>query len=56
MAITIAALTFLYSLVLTVVASRLRRRMTQHPWLGPLMHKLAGTLLVAFGLRLILQK
>lgn len=56
MAVTIAILTFLYSLVLTVLASRLRRRMTQHPWLGPLLQKVAGTLLVAFGLRLILQK
>jgi threonine/homoserine/homoserine lactone efflux protein len=56
MAVTIAALTSVYSLVLIVLASRLRHRMTQHPWLGPLLQKLAGTLLVAFGLRLILQK
>ena len=56
MAVTIAALTFLYSLILTVLASRLRRRRRQHPWLGPLLQKVAGTLLVAFGIRLILQK
>jgi threonine/homoserine/homoserine lactone efflux protein len=56
MALTIATLTFLYSLVLTVLASRLRRRMHQHPWLGPFLQKAAGTMLVAFGLRLILQK
>ncbi len=56
MAVTIAALTFLYSLILTVLASRLRRRMSQHPWIGPLLQKVAGTLLVAFGLRLVFQK
>lgn len=56
MAVTIAALTFAYSLILTVLASRLRHRMRQHPWLGPLLQKVAGTLLFAFGLRLILQK
>jgi threonine/homoserine/homoserine lactone efflux protein len=56
MAVTIAFLTFLYSLVLTVVASRLRNRLRQSPWLGPLLQKAAGTLLVAFGIRLIFQK
>jgi threonine/homoserine/homoserine lactone efflux protein len=56
MAVTIAALTFLYSLVLTVLASRLRSRMQRHPWLGPWLQKLAGVVLVGFGLRLIFQK
>ena len=56
MALTIAALTFLYSLVLTILASRLRSRMQRHPWLGPWLQKLAGVVLVGFGLRLILQK
>ena len=56
MAVTIAALTFLYSLVLTLLASRLRSRMQRHPWLGPWLQKLAGVVLVGFGLRLIFQK
>jgi len=56
MALTMAALTFLYSLVLTVLASRLRSRMHRHPWLGPWLQKLAGVVLVGFGLRLIFQK
>jgi threonine/homoserine/homoserine lactone efflux protein len=51
-----AALTFLYSLVLTVLAGRLRSRMHRHPWLGPWLQKLAGVVLVGFGLRLIFQK
>jgi threonine/homoserine/homoserine lactone efflux protein len=56
MAVTIAALTFLYSLVLTVLASRLRSRMQRHPGLGPWLQKFAGVVLVGFGLRLIFQK
>ena len=56
MAFTIATLTLLYSLTLTLLATRLRTRMQQHPWLGAGLHKLAGALLVGFGLRLILQK
>jgi len=56
MAVTIAALTLLYSLVLCVLASRLRLRMQQHRWLGPWLQKLAGVVLLGFGLRLIFQK
>jgi threonine/homoserine/homoserine lactone efflux protein len=56
MAVTIAALTFLYSLSLSLLATRLRSRMQQSPWFGAGLHKLAGALLVGFGLRLIFQK
>jgi threonine/homoserine/homoserine lactone efflux protein len=30
--------------------------MQRHPWLGPWLQKLAGVVLVGFGLRLIFQK
>jgi threonine/homoserine/homoserine lactone efflux protein len=30
--------------------------MHRHPWLGPWLQKLAGVVLVGFGLRLIFQK
>jgi len=56
MAVTIAALTFLYSLSLSLLATRLRSRMQKSPWFGAGLHKLAGALLVGFGLRLIFQK
>ena len=42
--------------LLTLLASRLRSRIQRHPWLGPWLQKLAGVVLVGFGLRLIFQK
>lgn len=56
MAVTIAALTLLYSLLLTLLATRMRQRMQRHPWIGPWLQKLAGLVMVGFGLRLIFQK
>ena len=56
MALTVAALTFLYGLVICVLAQRLSSRLQQRPWIGRALQKIGGALLVAFGLKLVLGK
>ena len=56
MALTIAALTFLYGLVLVVLAHRLAARIQAKPWMARVLNKIAGSLLIAFGLKLALSK
>ncbi len=56
MAVTVAALTFLYGLVICVLAQRLSTRLQQRPWIGRVLQKIGGGLLVAFGLKLVLSK
>jgi leucine efflux protein len=56
MALTIAALTFLYGLVLVVLAHRLAARIQAQPWMSRVLNKIAGSLLIAFGLKLALSK
>jgi len=56
MALTVAGLTFIYGLVVCVLAQRLSTRLQQRPWVGPALQKLGGGLLVAFGLKLVLGK
>ena len=54
MAVTIAALTFLYGLVLVTLAHRLAERIRSQPWMKQALNKLAGGLLMAFSLKLAL--
>ena len=56
MALTVAALTFLYGLIICILAQRLSIRLQQRPWVGRGLQKLGGGLLVAFGLKLVLSK
>jgi threonine/homoserine/homoserine lactone efflux protein len=56
MALTVAALTFLYGLVICVLAQRLSTRLQQRPWIGRVLQKIGGGLLVAFGMKLVLGK
>ena len=56
MALTVAALTFLYGLVICVLAQRLSSRLQQRPWIGRALQKIGGALLMAFGLKLVLGK
>jgi leucine efflux protein len=56
MALTVAALTFLYGLIICVLAQRLSTRLQQRPWIGRALQKIGGALLVAFGLKLVLGK
>ena len=56
MAVTVAALTFLYGLIVCILAQRLSTRLQQRPWIGRTLQKVGGGLLVAFGLKLVLGK
>ena len=56
MALTVAALTFLYGLIICLLAQRLSTRLQQRPWIGRVLQKFGGGLLVAFGLKLVLSK
>lgn len=56
MALTVAVLTFLYGLLICVLAQRLSTRLQQRPWIGRVLQKFGGGLLVAFGLKLVLSK
>jgi threonine/homoserine/homoserine lactone efflux protein len=54
MAVTIAALTFLYGLVVVLLAHHLAERVRANPMVSVMFNKVAGTLLMAFGLKLAL--
>ena len=56
MALTIAALTFLYGLAATLLTFFLAERLGARPWIRSVLEKLAGTLLIGFGLRLALSR
>ena len=56
MAATIAALTFLYGLGMTLLTYHLAERMRANPRVGRLLEKLAGIFLVGFGLKLAISK
>jgi leucine efflux protein len=56
MAATIAALTFLYCLCVTLVTHFAAERMRSHPRITRWLNKIAGTMLVAFGVKLAVGK
>ena len=56
MSLTVAVLTFLYGAGLTLLAHRLVGNMQTHPLMGQWLQKIAGAVLLGFGLRLVLQK
>jgi threonine/homoserine/homoserine lactone efflux protein len=56
MALTIAALTFLYGLAATLLTFFLAERLGARPWIRSVLEKLAGTLLIGFGLKLALSR
>jgi len=56
MSLTVAVLTFLYGAGLTLLAHRLAGNMQTHPLIGQWLQKIAGVVLLGFGLRLVLQK
>jgi threonine/homoserine/homoserine lactone efflux protein len=55
MAATIAALTFLYGLCMTLLTHRLADHVRATPQVGRVLNKLAGLCLIGFGLRLALS-
>jgi len=56
MAATIAALTFAYGLVLVLLTHHLAERVRANPIIGVMLNKIAGALLIGFGLKLVLFK
>lgn len=56
MAATIAVLTFAYCSTVVLLTDRLAERMRQRPWITQALQKLAGTLLIGFGLKLALSR
>ncbi len=56
MAATIAALTFLYGLGMTLLTHYLAERMRANPMVGRVLEKLAGLFLVGFGIKLAISK
>jgi threonine/homoserine/homoserine lactone efflux protein len=56
MAATIAVLTFLYGLGMTLLTFHLASRMRANPRIGRWLEKLAGIFLIGFGLKLAISK
>ena len=56
MAATIALLTFLYGLAVTLLTHRLAERMRADPRIGRWLGKLAGVFMIGFGLKLALSR
>jgi len=56
MAASIAALTFLYSLVVVLLTQRLAERMRANPRVVRVLERLAGTFLIGFGVKLAISK
>jgi len=56
MAATIAALTFLYGLVVVLLTHFLAARMRANPRIGQALNRLAGVFLIGFGVKLALSR
>jgi leucine efflux protein len=56
MAVTIAALTFVYGGVVVLLTHFLAAQLRAKPWVGRALEKLAGVCLIGFGLRLALAR
>ena len=56
MALTIAALGFLYGLVVVLLTHRLKQRLQANPKVGVWLNRLAGVFLLGFGIRLALGR
>lgn len=56
MAATIAALTFLYGLIVVLLTHHLAERMRATPAIGRVLEKIAGTFLLGFGIKLAISK
>jgi leucine efflux protein len=56
MALTVAALTLCYGVVLVLLAHRLTSRVRAHPWAARALNTTAGALLIGFGCKLALTK
>ena len=53
---TIAALTFLYGAIVVLLTHRLADRLRASPRVTKALERVAGTLLIGFGVKLVLSK
>jgi threonine/homoserine/homoserine lactone efflux protein len=56
MALTIAALTFLYGLAVVLLTHHLAERLRANPLVARLLEKAAGLCLIGFGVKLAISK
>jgi leucine efflux protein len=56
MAATIAGLTFLYGLIVTLLTHRLAERLRARPIVSQTLQKVAGVFLIGFGVKLVLSR
>ena len=56
MAATIAVLTFAYGLIVTLLTHHLAARIKQNPAISSALEKLAGVVLIGFGIKLVLSR
>ncbi len=56
MAATIAALTFLYGLIVVLLTHRLAERLRANPKVSGALQKIAGVFLIGFGVKLVLSR
>ena len=56
MAATIAALTFVYGVVVTLLTHNLAEKLRANPKVGRLLTRIAGTFMIGFGLKLALSR
>ena len=56
MAATIAALTFLYGVVVTLLTHTLAEKLRANPKISRALSRLAGVFMIGFGLRLVLTR
>jgi leucine efflux protein len=56
MAATIAALTFAYGLIVALLTHHLAERLRQNPTISRALEKIAGVMLIGFGIKLVLSR
>lgn len=56
MAATVAWLTFIYGVIITLLTQKLAERMRTNPMIARFLQKLAGVCLIGFGLKMALSK
>ena len=56
MAATVAALTFAYGLIVTLLTHHLAERLRQNPAISRTLEKIAGVMLIGFGIKLVLSR
>ena len=56
MAATVAVLTFAYGLIVTLLTHHLAERLKRNPAISRALEKIAGVMLIGFGIKLVLSR